>query len=130
MAKRKVQKLQKVSNILDSYIKFKDMEDEEFRKTFGGTKDTIINSWLYLLYIDLKEHFESQPEEEEEEEETVDLEEKKKKKRQVRRRTKRSPTKVKETAESDDQSEENADQEQDSDEDIFGVNGENIKVES
>ena len=127
MAKRKVQKLQKVSNILDSYIKFKDMEDEEFRKTFGGTKDTIINSWLYLLYIDLKEHFESQPEEEEEEEETVDLEEKKKKKR---RRTKRSPAKAKETVESDEQSGEKADQEQDSDEDIFGVNGENIKVES
>jgi hypothetical protein len=62
MARRKKDmKMKKVPNVLDSYIKFRDLEDEEFIKTFGGTKETIINSWLYLLYVELKQQFEGEP---------------------------------------------------------------------
>ena len=87
MAKRKIKK---VSNILDSYIQFKDMDEEEFRNTFGGAKDTIINSWLYLLYNDLKDQFETPDEEVEDEPAAVDLaeEEKKRKRREARRKAK------------------------------------------
>jgi hypothetical protein len=60
VAKRKNLKTTKISNILDSYIEFSNMDDEQFRKAFRGPKDTIINSWLYLLYLELKSSFESQ----------------------------------------------------------------------
>jgi FtsZ-interacting cell division protein YlmF len=121
MAKRKAES--KISNILDSYVEFKDMDDEVFRKTFGGPKNTIINSWLFLLYLDLKEHFESQ-EEEDEEDERAEPAKTKKKRQSARRRTKPSVAKVTETAESDEQNDEKADQKQDTDEDIFGLNKE------
>ena len=129
MAKRKAES--KISNILDSYVEFKDMDDEEFKKTFGGPKNTIINSWLYLLYMDLKEHFESQPDEEEG---NVDPNAEKNQKRQERRKTKRDTEKqgssTKTQAKKDVKKEEGNESEQEEKEDIFGINGENIKVET
>jgi hypothetical protein len=103
MAKRRhEQRLKKAPNILDSYLTFRDMDDEEFGKTFGGTKDTIINSWLYLLYLELKQQFETEPGaieegQEVESEGTPDIkpEDEKAQKRRERRQRKLNPKRTK-----------------------------------
>lgn len=88
MAKKRDSVENKVSTILDSYVKFKDMDEEEFRATFGGAKATVINSWLYLLYLDLKDQYE--PDESEEDNEDVAPKEPPKTTRKKRSRKKSS----------------------------------------
>ena len=128
MARRKKDlKMKKVPNILDSYIKFRDLEDDEFVKAFGGTKETIINSWLYLLYVELKQQFESEPGAVAEEGVPGDSEdvafagpeEEKAEKRKERRQRKRKQEK--EEGETEDEGTESESSESEDEEDLYGI---------
>jgi hypothetical protein len=134
MARRKKDmKLKKVPNILDSYIKFRDLDDEEFIKTFGGTKETIINSWLYLLYVELKQQFEEEQAtaveggEAEVEDAPIEVEDEKTNKRKERRQRKRKGEKGEVEAEPEVESQET--DPEDSGEDLYGIKEDDARKE-